>query len=171
MLHAPLFALQGGGLFIQGTATLTNTNVYSNEADSVCSPSALAWTFIHRPTGMLTFAMCVSCAGGELSCESNQCVTCHRPLELTLDLTGCCARARGFGITVCECLHFELSAAFPPSPTGCAHCLRCVVAVGSEFWRQIEPTHVAFQRPNGMLYALGFSACRAGDSTSLARQR
>ena len=34
--------LQGGGLYIVGTATLTNTNVYSNEAISVRWPSALA---------------------------------------------------------------------------------------------------------------------------------
>ena len=32
----------GGGLFISGTAALTNTNVYDNQAHSVCSPSALA---------------------------------------------------------------------------------------------------------------------------------
>ena len=42
MLRAPLFALQGGGLYIRGTATLTNTNVYSNQASSVRSLSALA---------------------------------------------------------------------------------------------------------------------------------
>ena len=36
------FYLQGGGLFLSGMATLTNTNVYSNEADNVCWPSALA---------------------------------------------------------------------------------------------------------------------------------
>ena len=30
------FGLQGGGLFISGTATLTNTNVYSNRAPLVC---------------------------------------------------------------------------------------------------------------------------------------
>ena len=36
------FYLQGGGLFIYGTATLTNTNVYFNEATNVCSPSSLA---------------------------------------------------------------------------------------------------------------------------------
>ena len=30
--------LQGGGLFIYGTATLINTNVYSNQADYVRSP-------------------------------------------------------------------------------------------------------------------------------------
>ena len=36
------FGLQGGGLFIYGMATLINTNVYSNTASYVCSPSALA---------------------------------------------------------------------------------------------------------------------------------
>ena len=36
------FGLQGGGIAIYGTATLTNTNVYSNEAQYVCSPSSLA---------------------------------------------------------------------------------------------------------------------------------
>ena len=36
------FHLQGGGLYIYGTATLTNTNVYSNEARYVRWPSALA---------------------------------------------------------------------------------------------------------------------------------
>ena len=36
------FYLQGGGLNIIGTATLTNTNVYSNKAEYVCWPSALA---------------------------------------------------------------------------------------------------------------------------------
>ena len=30
---------QGGGPYISGTATLTNTNVYSNDARYVCSPS------------------------------------------------------------------------------------------------------------------------------------
>ena len=34
--------LQGGGLYIAGRATLTNTNVYSNEASRVRLPSALA---------------------------------------------------------------------------------------------------------------------------------
>ena len=28
----------GGGLYIEGTATLTNTNVYDNQAANVCSP-------------------------------------------------------------------------------------------------------------------------------------
>ena len=36
------FGLQGGGLYIKGTATLTNTNVYSNQASGVRSLSALA---------------------------------------------------------------------------------------------------------------------------------
>ena len=29
----------------------------------------------------------------------------HHPLELTLELTDCCARARDFDVAVCECLH------------------------------------------------------------------
>ena len=37
-----VFGLQGGGLYIAGTATLTNTNVYSNQAEWVRSLSALA---------------------------------------------------------------------------------------------------------------------------------
>ena len=32
----------GGGLYIWGTATLTNTNVYANQADTVCSPFELS---------------------------------------------------------------------------------------------------------------------------------
>ena len=32
-LRARFFGLQGGGLYISGTATLTNTNVYSNQAN------------------------------------------------------------------------------------------------------------------------------------------
>ena len=35
----------GGGLVIDGTATLTNTNVYSNQANSVCSPFELSLNF------------------------------------------------------------------------------------------------------------------------------
>ena len=33
---------EGGGLFVEGTATLTNNNVYANRAGDVCSPSALS---------------------------------------------------------------------------------------------------------------------------------
>ena len=35
-------ATNAGGILISGTATLINTNVYSNSATNVCSPSALA---------------------------------------------------------------------------------------------------------------------------------
>ena len=41
-LRARFFGLQGGGLHIAGTATLTNTNVYSNQAPWVRSLSARA---------------------------------------------------------------------------------------------------------------------------------
>jgi len=40
----------------------------------------------------------------------------HRPLELTLELTNCCARARDVCVPVGECLHFEPSVTFHPSP-------------------------------------------------------
>ena len=51
--------LQGGGLYIQGTATLTNTNVYLNTATGVRARLLnLPRSFLHRPTGMLTFAIC-----------------------------------------------------------------------------------------------------------------
>ena len=43
------FGLQGGGLYIEGTATLTNTNVYSNQATEVRSLSALAYIFPPSP--------------------------------------------------------------------------------------------------------------------------
>ena len=42
-----------------GTAKLTNTNIYSNQAAVVCSPFQLSLNFIHCPAEMLTVAMCV----------------------------------------------------------------------------------------------------------------
>ena len=57
---------------------LIDSDVYRNEALSVRSPLNVPRHFFHRPTGMLTYAMCVV-AVGELSCESNPCVTFHRP--------------------------------------------------------------------------------------------
>jgi len=66
--------------------------------------------------------------------------TFHGPLELTLDLTGCCARARDFGVAVCECSHFEPSAAFPPSPHWCVLTSPYVcVAGGGELFRESNP--------------------------------
>jgi hypothetical protein len=40
---------QGGGLLISGTAMLTNTNVYSNQAESVCSLFEPSVTFHPSP--------------------------------------------------------------------------------------------------------------------------
>ena len=43
------FGLQGGGVYIYGTATLTNTNVYSNTASQVRARlSNLPRRFLHR---------------------------------------------------------------------------------------------------------------------------
>ena len=40
--HVCSCSWQGGGIYVDGEASLTNTNVYSNEAPYVCSPSSLA---------------------------------------------------------------------------------------------------------------------------------
>ena len=46
------FGLQGGGIAIYGTATLTNTNVYSNEASVVRARLLpLPRHLIHHPIG------------------------------------------------------------------------------------------------------------------------
>ena len=68
------------------------------------------------------------------------------------------------------CLFEPFAQTFPPSPHWYAHCLRCVVAVRSEFWRQLEPTHVTFHRPDGTLRARFFTY-RAEDFMSTAPQR
>ena len=44
----------GGGLYIKGTATLTDTNVYSNAAEIVCSPFNLSLNFHPAPLWRLT---------------------------------------------------------------------------------------------------------------------
>ena len=49
--------LQGGGLYIYGPATLTNTNVYSNQATEVRSPFQLSLNFHPSPRWCLTFAL------------------------------------------------------------------------------------------------------------------
>ena len=55
-----------------GTATLTNTNVYSNKASKVRWPSALAYRhFIHRPTELLTPSSVVFAGQREFLCQSN----------------------------------------------------------------------------------------------------
>ena len=46
----------GGGLYIAGTATLTNTNVYENQAGEVCSPFELSLSFYPAPRWNVTRA-------------------------------------------------------------------------------------------------------------------
>ena len=68
--YARFLGWQGGGLFIGvgGTATLTNTNVYSNQATAVCLPfsTVLELSSIAPPRKLTPR------------------VTFHRALELTL---------------------------------------------------------------------------------------
>ena len=82
-LRARSFGSQGGGLYIVGTATLTNTNVYENEATgSVCSlflTFCIARTFLPSPRWNADRCYVHCLAGCELSRKSNPCVTFHRP--------------------------------------------------------------------------------------------
>ena len=57
------FGLQGGGLYIQGTATLTNTNVYDNQASGVCSPSKVSLNYDPVPRWNVSVLMVGSLAG------------------------------------------------------------------------------------------------------------
>ena len=91
-------------------------------------------------------------AGGELFRESNPYVTFHRPIELALELTDCCARARDFGIAEGECLHFEPSLTFPPLPHWNANLCYVRSVAGGELCRESNP-RVTFHRPDGTLRA------------------
>ena len=62
-----LCGLQGGGLYIEGTATLTNTNVYSNQASQVCSLLPLPRHFLQRPDGVMRLAVVACRAEGSTS--------------------------------------------------------------------------------------------------------
>ena len=55
-----IFGLQGGGLYITGTATLTNTIVNSNTASDVCSPVRPCLNTYHHTE--LTLELTVCCA-------------------------------------------------------------------------------------------------------------
>ena len=52
---------QGGGLDIDGTATLTNTNVYNNQADIVCSPFEHSLNFHPAPRWNVTRSALFAC--------------------------------------------------------------------------------------------------------------
>ena len=57
----------GGGLFIEGTATLTDTNVYQNEATYVCSLFEHFVTFHPSPRGVTRVLMVGRVAGDSAS--------------------------------------------------------------------------------------------------------
>ena len=58
----PRFSWQdGGGLSVYGMATLTNTNVYSNQADYVCSPIQLSLNFHPSPRWNVTRSALFAC--------------------------------------------------------------------------------------------------------------
>ena len=81
-----------------GTATLTNTNVYSNKVAEVCSPLLpVPRSFFQRPTGVDRL-LCVLMAGGEFSRQIEPTgVTFHCPagtLRARVLLAGCPAPPR-----------------------------------------------------------------------------
>ena len=57
-LDLALAASQGGGVYVysNGVANFEGCNIHDNTADSVCSPSALAQTFLPSPRWNVTFA-------------------------------------------------------------------------------------------------------------------
>jgi len=57
----------GGGLYIVGTATLTGTNVYENQADWVCSPVEPALSSHPAPRWNVTCAHGVGSLVGDSS--------------------------------------------------------------------------------------------------------
>ena len=76
-----MLSIQGGGIYIDGSADLTDCNIHDNVATDV---SPLLKLNPHSVVSLVQY-----------------------PLELALELTGCCARAHECGVAVCECLHFE----------------------------------------------------------------
>ena len=66
-------ALQGGGLYISGTATLTNTNVYSNEANRVCSPCSCPVISSITPMERYVLGFCLQ--GGGLDIQGTAMLT------------------------------------------------------------------------------------------------
>ena len=58
------FGLQGGGLAVIGTATLTNTNVYENQAGYVCLQLELSLNFHPSPRWNVTCARGWQSGGG-----------------------------------------------------------------------------------------------------------
>jgi hypothetical protein len=101
--RARSFGWQGGGLYIVGTATLTNTNVYSNTARYVCSPSALAQTFPPSPYGWRSLTVLSGSQGGGVSVWSSG----------VANFEGCNIHDN---IADDVCLHLELALNFLPVP-------------------------------------------------------
>ena len=57
----------GGGLYVWGTATLTNTNVYTNQASVRAHLPPLPRPFLQRPAGTFrVLAFCMQDHGGGL---------------------------------------------------------------------------------------------------------
>ena len=137
--------------------------------------------FLHRPTGMLTVSG-VSWQGYVSFAESNPRpthvhVTFHRPLELALELTDCCVRVLTTSASqrVSACiLNLPRPLLHRPTEltlelTDC--CVRVLTTSASQRVSAciLNLPRRFFHRPDGTS-RVRFLACRAGDSTSSARQ-
>jgi hypothetical protein len=82
------FCLQGGGLYIYGTATLINSNVYENEASSyVCSLFEPSGILPPSPLWMeLDLALAARRA---VACMSLEWLTLKAAISMTTPLIGC----------------------------------------------------------------------------------
>ena len=88
---------QGGGLYIRGTATLTNTNVNQNEAVFVCWPSEPSHAITPAPRWNVTCARGWQSGGGlhilgtatltNTNVNSNQASSVCSPLESSFDIS------------------------------------------------------------------------------------
>ena len=95
-----LFSLQGAGLYISGTATLINSNVYENEAGSVCSLIEPSVTFHPSPQWRLTLLSRLAQGGGVL-------------VDGVANFEGCNIHDNTASDV---CLHLELALNFHPLP-------------------------------------------------------
>ena len=89
----------GGGLLILGTATLTNTNVYSNEVPAENVDDGGGGVLVSS-SGVAHFKGCDIHDNRALVCSPSPLPSHfrHRPLELTLEPTGCGVGACGFRV-------------------------------------------------------------------------
>ena len=122
-----LFGLQGGGLEVQGKATLINTNVSSNDARSVCCLNISSIAPMERYA--LQFLACRAVASlSEMACRAVAWILLGEWLTLNT------AISMRTPLLMCACI-FELSRIAHPSPLWNVTCFA--------FWLQGGGLHLS----------------------------